>query len=134
MTVPDHAFSSGGSQLLGAQIDVSYGPGYQALLQEPAFHERMEFSANRASLWRMLGKGRLDGVIADEHTGQQELVALGLSEQIRATPVVVSSEGAEVAFSKKSVSAEFVQRYAEALRRQIAEGHYARIRERYLQR
>ena len=119
---------------LGAQIDVSYGPGYQALLQEPAFHERMEFSANRASLWRMLGKGRLDGVIADEHTGQQELVALGLSELIRATPVVVSSEGAEVAFSKKSVSAEFVQRYAEALRRQIAEGHYARIRERYLQR
>jgi polar amino acid transport system substrate-binding protein len=72
-------------------------------------------------------------VIADEHTGQQELASLGLSEQIRATPVVVSSEGAEVAFSKKSLSAEFVQRYAEALRRQIAEGHYARIRERYLQ-
>ena len=48
--------------------------------------------------------------------------------------MVVSSEGAEVAFSKKSVSAEFVQRYAEALRRQIAEGHYARIRERYLPR
>nr|WP_286947988.1 transporter substrate-binding domain-containing protein [Pseudomonas sp. UBA6718] len=119
---------------LGAQIDVSYGPGYQALLQEPAFHERMEFSANRASLWRMLGKGRLDGVIADEHTGQQELAALGLSELIRATPVVVSSEGSEVAFSKKSVSAEFVQRYADALRRQIAEGHYARIQARYLQR
>ena len=57
-----------------------------------------------------------------------------LSELIRATPVVVSSEGAEVAFSKKSVSAEFVQRYAAALRRQIAEGPYARLRERYLQR
>lgn len=118
---------------LGAQIGVAYGEDYQTLIQVPAFRERMAFSASRTSLWRMLGKGRLDGVIANEYTGQQELVALGLSEVIGATPVVVSSEGAEVAFSKKSVSPEFVQRYAAALRRQIAEGEYERIRARYLQ-
>ena len=118
---------------LGAQIDVSYGPGYQELIQTPAFHERMGFSATRLNLWRMVAKGRIDGVIADEHSGQQELADLGLSELILATPVVVSSEGAETAFSKKSVAPEFVQRYAEALRRQIAEGRYAQIRQRYLQ-
>lgn len=118
---------------LGAQIDVAYGPSYQELLQVPAFRARMEFSASRLNLWRMVEKGRLDGVIADEHSGQQELLALGLSGQIQATPVVVSSEGVEVAFSKKSVPREFVQRYADALRRQIADGSYARIQQAYLQ-
>lgn len=117
---------------LGAQIDVSYGPGYQELIQTPAFRERMGFSATRLNLWRMVAKGRIDGVIADEHSGAQELQELGLSGLIQPTPVVVSSEGVEVAFSKKSVPVEFVQRYAEALRRQIADGRHARIQERYL--
>lgn len=117
---------------LGAQIDVSYGPGYEELLGTPAFRQRMAFNANRSNLWRMVAKGRIDGVIADEHSGQQELAALGLDGLIRATPVVVSAEGAETAFSKKSVSAGFVRRYAEQLRRQIASGSYARIRQRYL--
>jgi polar amino acid transport system substrate-binding protein len=118
---------------LGAQLEVSYGPGYQELIQTPAFHARMKFSANRLNLWRMAAKGRIDGVIADEHSGLQELKELGLSELIRPTPVVVSSEGVEVAFSKKSVQPEFVQMYAEVLRQQIADGTQARIRQHYLQ-
>ena len=118
---------------LGAQLEVSYGPSYLELIRTPAFHERMQFSANRLNLWRMAAKGRIDGVIADEYSGQQELGELGLSELIVPTPVVVSSEGVEVAFSKKSVQPEFVRLYAEVLRKQIADGTQARIRQRYLQ-
>lgn len=118
---------------LGAQMEVSYGPSYLELMQTPAFHERMKFSSNRLNLWRMAAKGRIDGVIADELSGQQEIEELGLSELIQPTPVVVSSEGVEVAFSKKSVQPEFVQLYAEVLRKQIADGTQARIKQRYLQ-
>ena len=117
---------------LGAQIDVSYGPDYQTLLQDAAFAERVEFNAARSNLWRMVAKGRVDGVIADEHTGQYELLQLGLDELIQPTAVVVSSGAAEVAFSKKSVQPEFVQRFADALRAQVADGRYARIVQRYV--
>lgn len=119
---------------LGAQIDVSYGPKYQQLMSDPAFASRVVMAASRASLWQMVSKDRIDGVIADEHTGAYELQQSGLAEQITATAVVVSADAAEVAFSKVSNDQAFVQAYAAALRGLVADGSYARIVQHYVGR
>lgn len=117
---------------LGAQTNVAYGADYQQLMSEPAFAARVSMGTNRTNLWRMMGKGRIDGVIADEHTGAYEIQQLGLGEKIKATAMVVSIEAAEVAFSKLSTDADFVQAYADALRELVVDGRYERIVQRYL--
>ncbi len=117
---------------LGAQIDVHYGPAYEQLMSDPAFADRVAMVATRANLWSMIDKRRIDGAIADEHTGAYEINQLGLSEQIKATSVVVSNTAAEVAFSKRSNTPEFVQTYAEALQALVADGSYEHIVRRYI--
>jgi polar amino acid transport system substrate-binding protein len=118
---------------LGAQIDVSYGPEYQQLMSDPSFAAQVSMAASRTSLWQMVGKGRIDGVIANEHTGTYELQLLGLDEQIIATGVVVSADAAEVAFSKASNDQTFVQAYADVLRGLVADGSYERIVRHYVE-
>jgi len=117
---------------LGAQINVSYGADYQQLMADPAFAARVVTVASRTGLWQMIDKGRIDGVIADELTGAYELHQLGLDDRIKATTVVVSSDPAEVAFSRRTTDVDFVQAYAEVLKRLVADGTYARIVQRYL--
>ena len=117
---------------LGTQINVSYGADYQQLMSDPVFAARVVAVATRASLWKMVGKGRIDGVIADELTGAYELHQLGLDDQIKATSVVVSSDPAEVALSKRSTDPAFVQAYAKALQGLVADGSYARLVQRHL--
>ena len=117
---------------LGAQVNVAYGADYEQLMNDPAFAARVVMVVNRGNLWRMLGKGRIDGVIADEHSGAYEIQQLGLGEQIKATAVVVSSDSAEVAISKHSTQADFVQAYSDALRELVVDGSYERIVQRYV--
>lgn len=118
---------------LGAQINVVYGADYAQLMDDPAFAARVVQVANRNNLWRMVGKGRIDGVIADENTGAYEIQQLGLSERIKPTAVVVSSDAAEIAFSKRSIEPDFAQAYADALHELVVDGRYARIVQRYIQ-
>lgn len=117
---------------LGAQIDVAYGPAYQQLMSDADFASRVSFSTSRASLWQMVKKRRIDGLIADESTGLYETQQLGLDDSIKPTAVVVSAAAAEVAFSKKSNSAEFVQSYAQVLRKLVEDGSHDRIEQSYL--
>lgn len=116
---------------LGAQINVFYGPDFEQVMNDPAFAARVTKLANRTNLWEMAARGRIDGLIANEFTGVYELAQLGLSEEIGATTVVVSSEPAEVAFSKASINADFVRAYAEILEQLVADGSYALIVQRY---
>ncbi|KPQ29370.1 MAG: bacterial extracellular solute-binding protein [Marinobacter excellens HL-55] len=54
---------------LGAQINVSYSEEYSALLQNPEFEKNIEFLSRRESLWKMLARDRIGGVIASKLTG-----------------------------------------------------------------
>lgn len=119
---------------LGAQVGVAYGESYQQLMNHADFAERVFFNPNRTNLWHMIDKDRLDGIIADENSGLYELRELGLSDRIVATDVVVSSDASEVAFSKRSISPEFVQRFTQAMRAMVDSGEYQRIVDRYLGR
>jgi polar amino acid transport system substrate-binding protein len=117
---------------LGAQINVSYGPDYQQLMDHEALAARVALVASRESLWQMIDRGRIDGIIADEHSGVYELRALGLDERIKPSDVVVSTEAAEVAFSKRALTPAFVSAYAATLEALVDDGSYARIVQRYL--
>nr|WP_268945818.1 transporter substrate-binding domain-containing protein [Pseudomonas ullengensis] len=119
---------------LGAQTNVSYGPAYQQLMGQQAFAARVSFNASRGNLWQMVDKGRIDGIIADESTGLYELNQLGLSARIKPTQVVVSADAAEVAFSKKTSTPQFVQRYARILQALVDDGSHQRIVQHYLRR
>jgi polar amino acid transport system substrate-binding protein len=116
---------------LGAQIDVSYGPDYRQLMSREDFASRVSFSPSRHNLWRMIDRGRIDGIIADEQSAFFEINQLGLGDTIKPTAVVVSTGSAEVAFSKKSTLPSFVQNYARAMQELVADGSYERIVQRY---
>ncbi|MBH9553277.1 substrate-binding periplasmic protein [Inhella gelatinilytica] len=120
-----------GSFRLGAQIGVVYGEPYQALLQKPALAAKIQFGASRMGLWQMLARGRIDGLIADEATAVYELQLLGLTDQVVATDLAVSNDGAGSAFSRRSVSAEFVHRYDQALQAMQREGSLQTLLLRY---
>ncbi|MEL0169430.1 MAG: transporter substrate-binding domain-containing protein [Pseudomonadaceae bacterium] len=117
---------------LGAQINVQYGPDYQQLMSNADYADRVFMVNSRPSLWNMIEKDRIDGAIADEHTGAWEISQLGLSRLIKATDVVVSTEAAEVAFSKRTNDQDFVNAYAAAIRDLVSDGSYQRIVARYL--
>ncbi|MFP6850919.1 MAG: transporter substrate-binding domain-containing protein [Pseudomonas sp.] len=117
---------------LGAQINVAYGADYQQLMNDPAFAARVSLARNRANLWHMVHKGRIDGVIADEDSGRYEIHQLGFDEQIKPTTVVVSSDAAQVAFSKRTSDPAFVQAYVNVLKGLVADGSYEQIVQRYV--
>ena len=117
---------------LGAQIDVQYGPDYQLLTRDADYAGRVAMVNRRKSLWYMVAKGRIDGAIADEHTGAWEIQQLGLADVIKATHIVVSDEAAEVALSKASNDVAFIASYAAALQDLVNDGTYQQIVERYL--
>ena len=50
---------------LGAQIGVYYGADFEQVMADADFASRVIFQARRESLWRMLRRGRVDGVIAN---------------------------------------------------------------------
>ena len=54
---------------LAAQIDVSYGADYDALMRNPQFKARVSPLTLRSSAWKMVERDRIDGLIADEVSG-----------------------------------------------------------------
>lgn len=117
---------------LGTQIKAYFGAEYEALLANPAFKARIYTVNQRASGWKMIDANRLDGMIADQFTGTIELQQLGLSEVIVKSNVVLSNDPSMVAFSRKSVSAGWVDQFNRALQTMKADGTYRRIMARYL--
>lgn len=117
---------------LGAQIGVSYGPEYVELMRNAAFAKTVTLASGRHNLWLMVSLRRIDGIIANEATARHELAQLGLQEQIRMSPVVVSDEAATVAFSKKAVEPAFVERFDAATESMQKDGTVAAILQRYL--
>ncbi len=117
---------------LGAQIGVSYGPEYVALQKEPAFLERMVPVTQRRSAWKMVEIGRLDGMIADEVTGLLELQQLGLRQAVVKTKLLVSSDSAMFALSRKSLNPEFVAELDRSLNAMLADGRYKQLWERHM--
>lgn len=117
---------------LGAQVGVSYGQSFDKLAAEAAFHARLVPVSSRESAWQMIRLGRLDGLIADETVGLNEIRELGLDQAIVKTSVVVASDASRVAFSKKTISPQFVRDFDAAFATLLRDGTYKRLRELYV--
>ncbi len=117
---------------LGVQIGVSYGDDFEALKANPLFRDNQVPVTLRRNAWKMMELGRIDGMIADAASAELELRQLGLDSVLSPSGIVVSSNTSNVAFSKRSVSPQFVESFNKALQAMIADGEYRRIRERYL--
>jgi len=117
---------------LAAQIDVSYGPSYDALLANPDFKSRISFLTLRRNAWKMLERDRIDGIIADEVSGLLELQQLELTEAASKTRIFVAGDPAMFAFSKKSISKDFVAAFDKAFGAMLADGRYREIAQRNL--
>lgn len=117
---------------LGAQINVSYSDEYSALVRSPDYEQNIQFLSSRESLWRMLARDRIDGVIASQLTGLHEIQDLGLSGTIIQSPLVVSNEPAYFVFSKATVGSAFVADFDLALQTMLDDGTFAAIVNRYV--
>ncbi len=117
---------------LGAQINVSYSDEYSALVQNPDYEKNIQYLSRRESLWRMLARNRIDGVVASRLTGLYEIQELGLSGTITPSSLVVSNKPAYFVFSKASVGSEFVADFDLALRAMLEDGTFAAIVNRYV--
>lgn len=121
----------GGGWRLAAQPGVIYGPAFARAMAQPALAAQIDWVPLRPGMWQMLARGRVDAVIADEFTAQHELGSLQLLGQVAASPLVISAEPAGHAFSRRRVSAEFVQQFDAALQAYQADGSYAALLRRY---
>ena len=117
---------------LGAQINVSYSDEYSALVQNPDYEKNIQYVSRRESLWKMLARNRVDGVVASRLTGLYEIQALGLSGTITPSSLVVSNKPAFFVFSKAAVSSEFVADFDRVLQAMVDDGTFAAIVNRYV--
>jgi polar amino acid transport system substrate-binding protein len=117
---------------LGVQIGVSYGDKFETLKSNPHFKDNMVKVTMRRYAWKMMERGRIDGMIADEASAALELKQLGLEHMLRPSGVVVSTNTAMVAFSKRTITPQFVAAFNAALESMFRDGEYRRIRARYL--
>lgn len=120
-----------GGAHLGVLPGVSYGPEFTALSQDPTLSAQFHTVVHRKNLWLMLQRGRIDGMLADELTAADELRQLGLSDAIASAPLVVASEPTHTAFGKRTITADFVRRYDEAVAAMRREGRIAALFRRY---
>ena len=117
---------------LGAQINVSYSDEYSALVQNPDYEKNIEYLSRREPLWLMLGRDRVDGVVASRLTGLYEIQELGLTGRITPSSMVVSNKPAYFVFSKASVDSEFVADFDLVLEAMLDDGTFAAIVNRYV--
>jgi len=117
---------------LGVQLGVSYGPDFEALLTDPVFAQRLHRASSRRSLWLMAAAGRLDGVLANEQTGLTEIAQLGLQDRIKSSGVILPYASAAVAFSRKTVDADFVASFDRTTEGMLKDGSMAALLQRYL--
>jgi len=117
---------------LGAQIDVSYSDEYSALVENPDYEDNVQYLSRRESLWKMLARDRVDGVVASQLTGLYEIQELGLSDKVMPSSLVVSNKPAYFVFSKASIGPGFVADFDLALQSMLDDGTFAAIVNRYV--
>lgn len=117
---------------LGAQINVAYSEEYSALVQNPDYEKNIQYLSRRESLWRMLARNRVDGVVASQLTGLYEIKELGLSGAIVPSSLVVSNKPAYFVFSKASVDSEFVANFDLVLQSMLDDGTFTAVVNRYV--
>lgn len=117
---------------VGAESGARYGGGYNMLLADPAFSARLHFTPYQKTGWEMLAHGRLDGVISDDVRAYT--IGLPMQPPGRGVEAVltIAEAPALIGLSRRSVSAEFADRFDAVLGEMVADGSLVQLRERYI--
>jgi polar amino acid transport system substrate-binding protein len=105
---------------LGVQNGTSFGAQFDAYLASARFKATLTPVTLRRNAWKMMALDRLDGMIADQASGQLELQQLSLEEFVVDSGIIVSTDSSMVAFSRRSVSEDFVAQFNRALSEELA--------------
>lgn len=102
---------------LGVGRGVVYGEKFLALTQDPDFQKHVQYIPTaEMQQYEMLQAGRIDGYLRSITAMKSLKDLLGSDINLQVHPVPVVSDRLHVVFSKKSVSAELVERFDEGLR------------------
>lgn len=107
---------------IGIERLYSYGPEYDALLEDPAFLERLRIVVNRDGALAMFANGRLDAVFADAAS----IHLAGFDDAVRA--VSLSTVPVHLAVSRARVSEDRFAAFAAALAAMSVDGTMDRLR------
>lgn len=107
---------------IGIERLYSYGPEYDALLEDPAFLDRLRIVVNRDGALAMFASGRLDAVFADDAS----IRLAGLDDAVRA--VSLSRVPVHLAVSRARVPAARFEAFAAALQAMDGDGTMSRLR------
>jgi len=118
--------------LLGIVNQHSYGAEFDEVAKVPVFAKKLRSVDNLNSIWQMMSIGRLDATISDAVTARNDLNRLGLSNVIHKSAIVVTDEPDHVAFSKKIIDKEFVDRFDLAFNSMLRDGSFTKIWQRYI--
>ena len=113
---------------LGVQRGAIYSPEYAELVRQADFSAHLTHLVATTNGWQMMALDRLDGILADELTAAYELRQLKLSHLIRPSIVISETEG-RLAFSRKTVNPDLVERFDKALDAMVKERTYRSILE-----
>ena len=117
---------------IGVLNNRAYGTDFIKLSKNPEFAKRLNSVNNQDSVWRMIGVGRLDATISDATTANADLLRLGLTNTVHRSSIVVSNDADHVAFSKKNVDSEFVDRFNAAFSSMLLDGSFTKIWQSYI--
>lgn len=118
---------------LGIVGGYSYGDTFDRLMQDPSFARQVQAAPTTLLNLRKLLAGRIDGFIESRPVGADVARKEGVLDQVAVHPVPVSSDPTHLMFSKKSVPAQVVERFNDALATMKVNGRYDEIMNKYLQ-
>lgn len=114
---------------IGVQRGVSYSAEYDRLLSDPRFVKQLVVVDAASRLPELLMMDRADVVLGSEMDQQKEIKKHGLTGEVVPVFYLMSDEEAasHLMFSKKTVSAGWIERVDTAMRRLKASGRYQQI-------
>jgi polar amino acid transport system substrate-binding protein len=114
---------------LGVVRGYAYSPEVRSILSD---FDRVTEVTDETQLFNILERGRVDGIITYLSGGQAVIDRMGIADQITALtePFLFKTQW-YAAFSKKSVSREFVERFSQALKDFKQTSQYSELRQKY---
>jgi polar amino acid transport system substrate-binding protein len=116
---------------LGATDDYIYGDMVTALQDDPKYKSKFVYVPMTEVNYYNLLERKTDGFLEDPFVAAFTLKRKGLQEQIEAYPIEIHSGDVAIMFSKKSVKAETVTAFNQAIVRLKASGEYQNIMTKY---
>lgn len=117
---------------LGVTRDYYYGEDFKEAMGKREFAILVSDVTADLQNFKKLEAGRIDGVLSDRFVSADIIRNNGLQGKFEVHPMLVTSSGVHLIFSKQSVNTEIVERFNKALAAIKANGTYDRILNKYL--